>query len=153
MSDSMPQSEPFLVMGKIDMPYKYSVGRVGSKFLTELRDSKRILGMKCSTCNQVYVPPKSTCPKCFSRLDEWVEVGNQGTLLSYTIVRYRGEIHPLELPFAYGIIQLDGADTGFVHLLGEVDLEAIRIGMRLEAVFREERSGSILDIKYFRPAG
>jgi len=27
----------------------------------------------------------------------------------------------------------------------------LRIGMRVQAVFKEERAGSILDIKYFKP--
>jgi hypothetical protein len=58
---------------------------------------------------------------------------------------------PAEPPVIYGIIQLDGAGTGFVHMLGEVKSEELRVGMRVKAVFREERKASILDIKYFRP--
>jgi uncharacterized OB-fold protein len=54
-------------------------------------------------------------------------------------------------PFAYGMMLLDGASTGLVHFLGEVDLKEIKAGMRVEAVFKEERVGDILDIKYFRP--
>ena len=41
--------------------------------------------------------------------------------------------------------------TGLVHLLDEVDLEKLRIGIRVEAVFNEERVGDIRDIKYFKP--
>jgi uncharacterized OB-fold protein len=36
-------------------------------------------------------------------------------------------------------------------MLGEVKPEELRVGMRVKAVFREERKASILDIKYFRP--
>jgi uncharacterized OB-fold protein len=54
-------------------------------------------------------------------------------------------------PFAYGIILLDGASTGMVHFLGEVDFEEIKPGIRVEAVFKDERIGDILDIRYFRP--
>jgi uncharacterized protein len=53
-------------------------------------------------------------------------------------------------PFAYGIIKLDGADTGLPHYLGEVEFEKIKIGMRVEPIFRKERQGTILDIKYFK---
>jgi hypothetical protein len=60
---------------------------------------------------------------------------------------------PVEPPIIYGVVQLDGADTGFVHMLGEVDPEQLRIGMRVQAVFKDERSGGILDIRYFRPLG
>jgi uncharacterized OB-fold protein len=62
-------------------------------------------------------------------------------------------MQPAETPLAYGIVQLDGADTGFVHMLGEVEPEQLRIGMRMQAVFREEREASILDIRYFKPLG
>jgi uncharacterized OB-fold protein len=50
-----------------------------------------------------------------------------------------------------GIVKLDGADTGLVHLLGGVDIGKLRVGMRMQAVFREKRQGNYLDIEYFRP--
>jgi uncharacterized OB-fold protein len=54
-------------------------------------------------------------------------------------------------PFAYGIILLDKASTGLLHLLGEVDIGEIKSGMRVEAVFKDERTADIMDIQYFRP--
>jgi uncharacterized OB-fold protein len=40
-----------------------------------------------------------------------------------------------------------------MHLLGEVAPDDVSIGMAVEAVWmpEEERRGSILDIRYFRP--
>ena len=151
MAKRTKDKDPIKTSGWVIMPYTYSVGLTGSKFFTELRDHKRILGLRCAKCNRVCVPPRSTCVRCFSKLDEWVELGSKGTLTTYTIVHYPLPIHPVEVPFAYGIVQPDGADTGITHLLGEVDFENIRVGMRVEAVFSEERKGNILDIKYFRP--
>ena len=133
------------------MPYKYSVGALASKFFIALRDNKKIMGVKCSKCNLVIVPPRSICSKCYSKLDEYVELDGKGTLLTYTVVHYVPPVEGLKPPFAYGVIQLDGADTGFTHILGEVDLQSIDVGMRVEAVFNENRQGNILDIKYFRP--
>jgi uncharacterized OB-fold protein len=52
-----------------------------------------------------------------------------------------------------GIIKLDGSDTGLVHLIGGVDIEEIKSGMRLKPVFRDERKGNLLDILYFTPLG
>jgi hypothetical protein len=109
------------------------------------------MGIKCPTCNQVYVPPRSTCKACFGKLNEWVEVSHKGTLLTYAVAYQPYPPQPVEPPIVYGIVQLDGADTGFVHLLGEVDLEQLRIGMRVQAVFKKQRKGNILDIKYFKP--
>jgi len=80
-------------------------------------------------------------------------VSDKGTLLTYTVDCQSNAMQPVEPPIIYGIIQLDGADTGLLHMLGEVDLEQLKIGMRLQAVFQEKRVGSILDIKYFKPVG
>ena len=153
MADKLEELESFVIPGKIDIPNTYSAGMVASRFLIELRDNRKIIGIKCPTCNRVYVPPRSTCKDCFGKLSEWVEVSHEGTLLTYAVAYQPHPAQPVELPIVYGIIQLDGADTGLVHMLGEVDPESLKIGMRLQAVFKEERVGSILDIKYFKPLG
>lgn len=153
MAETLEELESFVIPGKIFIPNTYYAGLVGSRFLIELRDNRRIMGIKCPTCNQVYVPPRATCKVCFNKLEEWIEVSDKGTLLTYAIVRQPSPVQPVEPPFAYGIVHLDGADTGFVHLLGEVEFNRLRIGMRVQAVFKEERAGSILDIKYFKPLG
>jgi len=80
-----------------------------------------------------------------------VELSDKGTLLSYTVVNYSEPYQPAAPPIIYGIIKLDGADTGFSHLLGEVDAEKLRIGMRVQAVFKDKREANIQDIKYFKP--
>lgn len=137
---------------RIKLPYSWHVGKVGSKFYREIKENCKIWGTKCPQCQRVFVPPKKTCLGCFSNINEWVEVSNTGTLLTYTIVRYPVPgIQPQKPPFALGIIKLDGASTGLVHLLREVELDEIRVGMRVQAIFRETRQGDYLDIKYFRP--
>ena len=72
-------------------------------------------------------------------------------VVTYTVNYYPLPIHPAKEPLVYGIIQLDGADTGLTHIIGEVDPSKVHIGMRVEAVFKEQREGNILDIMYFRP--
>jgi uncharacterized OB-fold protein len=80
-----------------------------------------------------------------------VEVSLEGTLTAYTIVYQSEPPYPVKTPFAYGIIKLDGADTGMAHIIGEVTSKNLQIGMRVQAVFKDTRVGSILDIKYFKP--
>jgi uncharacterized OB-fold protein len=62
-------------------------------------------------------------------------------------------------PYCAGLIKLDGADTALMHYVGGVDLQdlekakqAVRVGMRLQAVWRDQREGKISDIECFRPA-
>ena len=151
MTKRIEELEAFVVEGKVSIPMTYSAGAVGSRFLIEMRDNKKIMGMRCPKCNTVYVPPRSTCPDCFAELNEWVEVGDKGTVVTYTVAQQPSPVLPVEPPVIYGIIQLDGAGSGFVHMLGEVKPEELKIGMKVKAVFKEERTASILDIKYFKP--
>jgi len=131
--------------------YSNSAGPIRSKFLISLRDEKKIMGIKCSVCGRVYVPARSTCLKCFENMEEWVDVSHEGTLEAYTILYKPGPLHITDIPYALGIIKLYGAGTGLVHRLGEVDFKKISIGMKVRAVFNEERKGDIRDIKYFKP--
>ncbi len=151
MNEWLESVEPLVYESRIKVPYTWSVGKTGSRFLTELRDHGNIFGIKCSECGVVYMPPRSNCGRCFSKIDEWVELGRQGSLVTYTVVQYESSVMPMKPPFAYGVILLDGASTGLVHLVGEVDFRDIKSGMRVEAVLKEERTGDIMDIKYFRP--
>ena len=83
-------------------------------------------------------------------MEEWVELGNQGTITGFTVVSHSSPVMPLEPPFAYARIRLDGADTDFVHLINEGDPEKLEIGARVEAVFKEKPRKRILDIEYFK---
>lgn len=151
VTEKLEGMDVWIYHGQIYIPNRYSAGAVGSQFLIEIRDKKRIMGTRCPTCNRVYVPARSICKDCFGQLDELVEVSDKGTVLTYTVCNQPNPVQPVETPLVYGIVQLDGADTGFVHMLGEVNPEQLRIGMRVQAVFKEEREASILDIKYFKP--
>jgi uncharacterized OB-fold protein len=153
VTEKLEGMDVWVYHGKIHIPNTYSAGAVGSRFLIELRDNKRIMGTRCPTCNLVYVPARSVCRDCFGQLSEWVEVSQQGTLLTYAVAYQGNAVQPSALPITYGIVQLDGADTGFVHMLGEVAPAQLKVGMKVKAVFKvkKDRVASILDIKYFKP--
>ena len=149
--EKLKDLDVFVYHGKIYIPNTYTAGATGSRFLIELRDNKKIMGTRCITCDLVYVPARSVCKHCFAPLDKWVEVRDRGTLQTYTVAGQANGVQPVDPPIIYGIIQLDGASTGLVHMLSEVDFEKLVVGMRVRAVFREKRVGSILDIKSFAP--
>lgn len=148
MRDWLDQVEGLTQKGQIAVPYTWWVGETGSRFLLSIRDDRKLLGNKCSRCNTVFVPPRKNCGRCFVDIDEWVEVGNEGVVIAHTIVRYPFEVHPVDVPFAYAMIKLDGADVGFLHIIKE-NLDALKNGVRVRARFREERTGHILDIDSF----
>ena len=61
----------------------------------------------------------------------------------------------VEIPYVAATILLDGADIGIQHLLLEIPADEVRIGMRVEAVWKpQEEWGPGLDnIAHFRPTG
>lgn len=148
-----PTPAPFEVDQHITAHSRYYAGQAGSRFYRVLRDEKKILASPCPHCNLVFWPPRTTCGRCFAKLkvEDMVEVGPQGTVKTFTRVVYEEPVHPVPVPFYYAVVKLDGADTGMPHFLAGIDFDDIYIGLRVEAVFAQERQGNILDIRYFEP--
>jgi hypothetical protein len=139
----------------VDSPYKYNAGHYVSRYLKELKENRRIVGVRCPQCGKVYVPPRPVCGHCFVRPEEFVSVSDRGTVMAFTVtsVPYTnpntGE--PKELPFTAAYIRLDGSDSNMMHCLEETDESKIRTGMRVQAVFNENRTGDhFTDIKHFK---
>jgi len=84
--------------------------------------------------------------------DEVVELSDKGTIVTFSIVRVPSEAIPLELPYITVNILLDGADTILMHVL-DADLEEVRMGMRVQAVWKPEAewTSSTENIQFFRP--
>jgi len=147
----MTEPQEILVReSRIQVPYTWSAGTVGSRFLKALRDERRFTATRCPKCRKAYILPLSACGDCLEDCAEWITVGPQGSLLSFTQALYDSPAHPIKNPL-YGLIRLDGADTALLHLVGEASIAELRIGARLEPVFAQSRSGSILDVLYFKP--
>jgi len=90
-----------------------------------------------------------------SLLMEVVEVAQKGTLTSFCIVNVQFYGQAMEVPYTSALIMLDGADLSLMHLLQEVAVEDVHIGMRVEAVWvDDDKIGPTLEsIRYFRPNG
>ena len=139
--------------GTEEFPYNWSAGHYWSKFFKGLRDEKTIYGIKCPSCGKVYVPPREICGRCFVRMSEWVDLGTEGVIEGFSVVRYPyinpSTGKPKKIPFTSLTVRLDGADTSMSHYLDETDEKKIAIGRRVKAVFREQRTGTIHDIEHF----
>jgi len=141
---------------KWDLSWVYAAGKVGSKYITELRDNARIMATKCHQCGRVLLPPRSYCERCFVPLNDWVELKPEGTLEAFTIVTvpFPDEREP---PYIVGYFKIGQASTNIPHFLEGVDLSdiekaksKIQIGMRVKVIFRDKRTGSTTDF-YIEP--
>ncbi|MBI1885991.1 MAG: Zn-ribbon domain-containing OB-fold protein [Chloroflexi bacterium] len=138
--------------GEMPVSHLYTLGLAGERFFRELMESGRLLATRCERCRYTYMPPRVFCERCFASLDEWVEVGPEGTLRAASAAYVRLEGERLDEPEVYGLIQMDGADGLLLHRLRGVDPQAAE-GLRVKPVLRpkQERQGSILDISHFEP--
>ena len=79
-------------------------------------------------------------------------MGDAGVVESWAWVPEPRRQQPLEHPFAYALIRLDGADTSFLHAVDAGSEDSMKTGMRVRVRWAEESAGSILDIACFEPA-
>ena len=139
---------------EVEARYAWDAGVAVGRYLQGLREG-RILARECRRCRRTLVPPRMFCEECFRPTDGWVEVADTGRVNTFSICYIRWDMVKLQEPEIPAVIEIDGASpgVGFMHKLGEVDPDDVRIGMEVEAVWKPEgeREGSILDIRYFRP--
>ena len=137
----------------IQLSYRYTPGLAASRFLRHIAEGNYV-GQRCPSCKKVYVPPRGSCPTCGVPTDEEVELKQTGTITAFCIVNIPFAGQAVECPYVSATIQLDGADIGFYHLIQEIPADQIRIGMRVEAVWkpREEWGPTTESIAYFKPA-
>lgn len=150
MSEWIAETEELVRYGRIKVPYQWWVGDTGTHFFTTLKQDAKILGSYCSTCGMVFLPPRKVCGRCFNPQMDWRELSDEGLLVTFTVPTLKTDIQPIPHPFAYAIVKLDGADTGFNHLIADFTEGEPAPGARVKAVFRDDRQGNILDIMYFK---
>jgi uncharacterized OB-fold protein len=147
-------SEPLVAEHVLEFPggYTRTTGPVIGRFFTELRDG-RIVGVRTAE-GRVLVPPLEYDPSSGEPVTgEYVQVGPAGTVLSWAWVNTPRKGHPLDRPFAWALIKLDGADTSLVHAVSADGVKGMRPGLRVRPRFKPEaeRVGHITDISYFVP--
>lgn len=141
------------------LQYAWDTGQAMGRYLDGLREGK-IVGRVCNSCSRKMIPPRMFCELCFRPTDEWVSFADTGTVNTFSICYVNWDasrIPPGQPPHIPAVIEIDGASEGMgiLHVLGEVDPQQVKIGMKVKAVWKpaSERTGAITDIKYFKPIG
>ncbi len=140
-----------------DLRYSWDNGYALTTYLEGFKAGK-IRGSKCPHCGRMMIPARSFCELCnLNGVHDYYDLADTGTVLTYTISHVDWDSSPLPdgQVRIYAVIGIDGAseDMGLVHFLDEVDPKDVKIGMRVQAVWKpaEEREGTVTDIKYFKP--
>jgi uncharacterized protein len=133
----------------IEFDYTRSLGPVLSRFMTALAD-RRILGARGAD-GRVHAPPFEYDPVSSAPPQDLVEVGPEGTVVSWSWMPEPLEGQPLAEPFAWALIRLDGADTAMLHAVDAGSAAAMRTGLRVRPRWSPSPAGSIRDIACFEP--
>lgn len=134
----------------IRLEYTYTPGTTGSQFLHAIREG-RIVGRRCPDCSKVYVPPGGACPMCGTALGDEVEVADIGTVATFAIINVSAA--PIPLPYVSAEVLFDGADITTAFLLKGVKPEDARMGMRVQAAWKDEadRDFTLANIQWVEP--
>lgn len=131
----------------IEYTYTRSTGPVIGAFMLALRDRK-LLGVRGSD-DRVIVPPVEYDPVTAEALTDLVEVADTGVVTTFAWNPEPLDTQPLDRPFAWALVRLDGADTA---MLGAVDCgspDAVGAGTRVRVRWPDEPTGTIRDAAVF----
>ena len=138
-TDTSRGDAPRIMNSYTKLHYEHTVTQTALRAAKYTREGK-LVGQKCHVCGLIYVPVRDYCPIDVVRLDESddVQLAEKGTVINYTVVTpvpYPGQ--KATEPFARVQIALD-EPGGSVQLqdLIEVPVADVRVGMRVEAVWR-----------------
>ncbi|MEM3833467.1 MAG: Zn-ribbon domain-containing OB-fold protein [Thermoprotei archaeon] len=116
---------------ELTLKYVISVDKI-RKFFDGLIDGK-LYATKCKQCGTLYFPPQVDCPKCRKSDMEWIELSNEGELLTYTIINVKPNSFSHYDDYTVGIARLkEGINiTAWVR---ETDPKKLRVGMKVKVI-------------------
>ncbi len=155
VSEQADERDPVTVLiSPSSLAVRHSASRPESIFLRALRNGT-LLGARSGDNGKVYFPPREADPATGSELDQFVELPDKGTVTTFAIINIPFAGQRIKPPYVVAYVLLDGADIPFLHMVTGIDAADVRMGMRVEAVWKpsEERDFGIDNIDYFRPTG
>jgi len=122
-----------------------------ARFWREIPQRYNFIGNECSVCGQVFFPPRESCPKCrrksMGKIKD-LKLKGKGEVVTYSIIHVGPEEFEEQIPYPIAIIQLDEGPKVTAQIV-DCDLDEIKIGMKVESVFRKiQQDGSTGAIYY-----
>jgi hypothetical protein len=143
-----------MIVTPISLTIQHTASHEESAYLRAIAEGK-LLGAKTGENSKVYFPPHGADPATGLPTTEFVELPDKGTVTTFAIINIPFQGQRIKPPYVAAYVLLDGADIPFLHLVADIDAHEVRMGMRVEAVWkpRDEWGFGIDNIEYFRPTG
>lgn len=97
----------------------------------------KLVTTKCAKCGNISFPPQADCPKCMSGKPDWVELGTDATLVTFTHVQVTPASFKGKGPYTIAIAELKDGLKILAWLEG-VEAEKAKPGMKVRV---EARAG------------
>lgn len=115
-----------------------------ARYAREIPQRYRLEASKCGRCGHINFPPRLVCPECKAKDFEMMPLGDEGKLVSFTVIRVASEKFSRGTPYAIGIVELDDG-VRLTAQITDADVDELQIGQKVRLVFRriqeEGRSG------------
>jgi uncharacterized OB-fold protein len=152
--DDFEKGDVLFVHDALRGSFAWDTGVAIGTYLAGLKKGQ-LLGSRCRTCRKTVVPPRMVCEWCYRPMDAYVPLRDTGTVNTFSLCYVTWDVQRVAEPEIPAVIEIDGASAlhGIMHRLGEVEPKKVRIGMRVQAVWKpiEDREGAITDILHFKP--
>jgi uncharacterized OB-fold protein len=152
--EPQPGDDISMITTPVQLHYMHSASPEESLYLRGLQEG-RLLGQRCPACDKVYIPPRGACPTDGVPTREEVELPDRGIVTTFCIVNVPFLGQRIKPPYVAAYILLDGADIAFLHLVLGCAADEVRMGMRVEAVWkpRDQWGTTLENIDHFQPTG
>jgi uncharacterized OB-fold protein len=96
-------------------------------------DGRLMIGT-CGSCGKPHYYPRAVCPLCGSDATALARASGRGVVYSYSVMRR------VPVPYALAYVTLEEGVTMMTNIV-DCDLDAIRIGQRVQVVFKPSEGG------------
>jgi uncharacterized OB-fold protein len=148
------ESPVTMITTPVRLHYEHTASPEESSYLRALA-AGRLIGQRCPACSKVYIPPRGACPTDGVPTTDEVELAGTGTVTTFCVVNVPYPGQRVAPPYVTAAVLLDGADIPFQHLILGCEASAVRMGMRVSAVWKPRDEWGITpeNIDHFRPTG
>lgn len=107
------------------------------RFWREIPYRYRLIGTRCSKCEEAFFPPRWICPNCRGAGKMGLtQFSGKGEVMTFTIIRVPPHGFEKEAPYVVGIVKLDEGPR-ITSQIVDCELDDVRIGSRVSVVFRK----------------
>lgn len=122
----------------LKLTYEIPVAKT-ARFWQALKEGQ-LVTTRCTKCGNVTFPPQNDCPKCLASEPEWIDLGNEAVLESFTQI----VVTPVSFvdyePYVVAVGRLmEGVKI--LAWLSDVQPEQVKVGMRMKLVARTTPDG------------